>query len=115
MLNSKFCEGNPPILQINDIRYLSIYLFIYLFDQFIYLLIYLFIYFLISLFIYLFIYLLINLFIFYFLFFYIYLFFILFINSLYIIHGQSDFFDIERFKFFVRLKTQLLVFISIWL
>ena len=21
MLNSKFCEGNPPILQINDIRY----------------------------------------------------------------------------------------------
>jgi len=21
MLNSKFCEGNPPIIQINDIRY----------------------------------------------------------------------------------------------
>ena len=21
MLNSKFCEGSPPILQINDIRY----------------------------------------------------------------------------------------------
>lgn len=21
MLNSKFCEGSPPVLQINDIRY----------------------------------------------------------------------------------------------
>ena len=21
MLNSRFCEGNPPVLQINDIRY----------------------------------------------------------------------------------------------
>ena len=21
MLNSKFCEGNPPVVQINDIRY----------------------------------------------------------------------------------------------